>query len=272
MSTLSGRTLFITGASRGIGRAIALSAARDGAGIVVVGKTATPHPTLEGTIHTVAEEVERAGGRALPMAVDIRDEAAVAHAVERAIETFGGLDILVNNASAISLTGTLATPMKRYDLMQDVNARATFLCSQACLPHLLRSSNPHILTISPPPSLAPRWFGPHLAYTISKYGMSLCTIGLAAEFADRGIAANSLWPATTIATAAVEVFFPEALAHSRTPAIMADAAHLILTRDSRLASGHFFVDEAVLGEAGVTDFEHYAVTPGAPLRRDLFLD
>jgi citronellol/citronellal dehydrogenase len=269
---LSGRTVFITGASRGIGRAIALRAARDGARVVIVAKTAEPHPTLQGTIHSVADEVVRAGGQALPVAVDIRDEAAVGGAVAKAVETFGGIDVLVNNASAISLTGTLATPMKRYDLMQDVNTRATFLCSQACLPHLLRSSNPHILTISPPPNLAPRWFGPHLAYTLSKYGMSLCTIGFAAEFGDRGVAANSLWPATTIATAAVEVFFPEALASSRTPDIMADAAHLVLARDSRAATGQFFVDETVLRDAGVTDFEPYAVTRGAVPRRDIFIE
>jgi citronellol/citronellal dehydrogenase len=272
MATLSRRTLFITGASRGIGRSIALRAARDGANVVIVAKTVEPHPTLRGTIHTVAEEVAQTGGQALPLPVDIRDDALVVAAVTRTVETFGGIDVLVNNASAISLTGTLATPMKRYDLMQDVNARATFLCAQACLPHLLRSPNPHILTISPPLNLDPRWFGPHLAYTISKYGMSLCTIGLAAEFAERGVAANSLWPATTIATAAVEVFFPDALARSRTPEIMADAAYAILTRESRAATGQFFIDETVLREAGVTDFERYAVTPGVRVRRDIYVD
>jgi citronellol/citronellal dehydrogenase len=272
MTTLRGRTLFITGASRGIGRSIALRAARDGANVVIVAKTSAPHPKLGGTIHTVADEVDRAGGRALPLAVDIRDEARVADAVARAVETFGGLDVLVNNASAISLTATLETPMKRYDLMQDVNARATFLCAQSCLPHLLRSSNPHVLTMSPPLNLSPKWLRPNLAYTISKYGMSLCTLGLAAEFGDRGVAANSLWPATTIATAAVEVFFPDALANSRTPEIVADAAHLILTRDSRSATGRFFIDETVLREAGVEDFERYAVTPGATVRKDIYVD
>jgi len=272
MATLQGQTVFITGASRGIGRSIALRCARDGARIVIVAKTVEPHPKLAGTIHTVAEEVRRAGGEALPLPVDIRDEAAVAGAVTRAVETFGGIDILVNNASAIRLTGTLATPIKRYDLMQDINTRGTYLCAQACLPHLVRASNPHILTISPPLNLNPRWFGPHVAYTISKYGMSLCTLGLAAEFAGQGVAVNSLWPRTTIATAAVEMFFPQALAGSRTPEIVADAAHLLLTRSSRSATGQFFVDETVLRAAGVTDFERYAVTPGTPLSPDIFLD
>jgi citronellol/citronellal dehydrogenase len=272
MATLEGRTIFITGASRGIGRSIALRCARDGAQVVIAAKTAEPHPKLAGTIYTVAGEVEQAGGRALPLPLDIRDEEAVGGAVARAVETFGGIDILVNNASAISLTGTLATPIRRYDLMQDVNTRGTYLCSQACLPHLLRASNPHILTISPPLNLDPRWFGPHVAYTISKYGMSMCTLGLAAEFAGQGVAVNSLWPRTTIATAAVEVFFPQALAHSRTPEIVADAAHLVLTRDSRTATGQFFIDEAVLRAAGMTDFDGYAMTPGAPINPDIFLD
>jgi citronellol/citronellal dehydrogenase len=272
MATLEGRTIFITGASRGIGRSIALRCARDGAYVVIAAKTTEPHPKLAGTIYTVAAEVEQAGGRALPLPLDIRDEEAVGVAVARAVDTFGGIDILVNNASAISLTGTLATPIRRYDLMQDINTRGTYLCSQACLPHLLRAPNPHILTISPPLNLTPRWFGPHVAYTISKYGMSMCTLGLAAEFAGQGVAVNSLWPRTTIATAAVEVFFPQALAHSRTPEIVADAAHLVLTRDSRSATGQFFIDEAVLRAAGMTDFDGYAVTPGAPLNPDIFLD
>ncbi len=269
---MKNKTIFITGASRGIGRSIALRCARDGANIVIAAKTVEPHPKLAGTIYTVAEEVEQAGGRALPLSVDIRNEEAVVGAVTRAVETFGGIDILVNNASAISITGTLATPIKRYDLMQGVNTRGTYLCSQACLPHLLRAANPHILTISPPLNLNPRWFGPHVAYTISKYGMSMCTLGLAAEFADQGVAVNSLWPRTTIATAAVEMFFPQAMANSRTPEIMADAAHLVLTRASRSATGQFFIDEAVLRTAGVTDFECYAVTPGAPANPDIFLD
>jgi citronellol/citronellal dehydrogenase len=272
VATLKDQTIFITGASRGIGRSIALRCARDGANIVIAAKTAEPHPRLPGTVYTVAKEVEQAGGRALPLPVDIRNDEAVVAAVKRAVETFGGIDILVNNASAISITGALATPIRRYDLMQGVNTRGTYLCSQTCLPHLLRASNPHILTISPPLNLNPRWFGPHVAYTISKYGMSMCTLGLAAEFADQGVAVNSLWPRSTIATAAVEIFFPQALAHSRTPAIMADAAHLLLTRDSRSATGQFFIDEAVLRAAGVTDFEPYAVTPGAPVNPDIFLD
>ena len=269
---MKNKTIFITGASRGIGRSIALRCARDGANIVIAAKTVEPHAKLAGTIYTVAKEVEQAGGTALPLQLDIRDEEAVAVAVTRAVETFGGIDILINNASAISITGTLATPIKRYDLMQSINTRGTYLCSQACLPHLLRASNPHILTISPPLNLNPRWFGPHVAYTISKYGMSMCTLGLAAEFAGQGVAVNSLWPRTTIATAAVEMFFPQALASSRTPEIMADAAYLVLTRGSREATGQFFIDEAVLRTAGVTDFERYAITPGAPVNPDIFLD
>ena len=272
MATLNTRTIFITGASRGIGRAIALRCARDGASIVIVAKTAEPHPKLTGTIYSVAEEVTEAGGKALPLQVDIRDGDAVARAVTRAVETFGGIDILVNNASAISLAGTLATSMKRYDLMQDINTRGTYLCAQACLPHLLLASNPHILTISPPLNLNPRWFGAHVAYTVSKYGMSMCTLGLAAEFAAQGVAVNSLWPRTTIATAAVEAFFSDALPGSRTPEIMADAAHVVLTRPSREATGEFFIDEAVLRVAGVTDFGRYAVAPGTPLNPDIFLD
>jgi len=272
MATLKNKTIFITGASRGIGRSIALAAAGDGANVVIVAKTAAPHPTLPGTVYTVAEEVDRAGGRALPLPVDIRDDAAVFGAVTRAVEAFGGIDILVNNASAISVTGTLATPMKRYDLLQDVNTRGAYLCAQACLPHLLRASNPHILTISPPLNLNPRWFGPHVAYTISKYGMSLCTVGLAAEFAGQGVAVNALWPRTTIATAAVETFFPQVVTRSRTPEIMADAARVVLTRESRSATGQFFIDETVLRDAGITDFERYAVTPGVPLNPDIFLD
>jgi citronellol/citronellal dehydrogenase len=272
MPSLKDKTIFITGASRGIGRAIALRCARDGANIVIAAKTSDPHPKLAGTIHSVAVEVEQAGGRALPLQVDIREEDAVFAAVKRAVETFGGIDILVNNASAIGLTGTLATPIKRYDLMTGINTRGTFLCSQACLPHLLKAGNPHILTLSPPLNLSPRWVGPHVAYTISKYGMSLCTLGMAAEFMDRGVAVNSLWPRTTIATAAVEVFFPQALASSRKPEIMADAAHAILCRDSRSCTGNFFIDETVLRSEGVRDFERYAVTPGAPVATDIFLD
>lgn len=272
MATLKGKTVFITGASRGIGRSIALRAAADGANVVIAAKTAEPHPKLEGTIFTVAAEVEQAGGKALPIQLDIRDEAAVEAAVKKTAETFGSIDILVNNASAISLTDTLGTPAKRFDLMHQINTRGTYVCAQACIPFLKRSANPHILTLSPPLNLKPKWFKPHLAYTLSKYGMSLCTLGLAAEFASDGIAVNSLWPRTTIATAAVATFFPQAMAASRVPEIMSDAAYAIVTRPSRECTGNFFVDEEVLRSAGVTDFDRYAVTPGLPLAADIFVD
>ncbi|MEK6211291.1 MAG: NAD(P)-dependent oxidoreductase [Pseudomonadota bacterium] len=272
MSNLKNKTIFITGASRGIGREIALRFARDGANIVVTGKTADPHPKLKGTIFATAEEVEGLGGRALPLKLDIRDENSVAAAVKETVERFGGIDVLVNNASAINISNTLATPAKRYDLMHQVNARGTFVCSQACIPHLMESRNPHILTLSPPLNLNPKWFKDHVAYTMAKYGMSMCTLGMAAEFAPNGIAVNSLWPRTTIATAAVETFFPQAVASSRKPAVMADAAYAIVTRDSRSTTGNFFIDEDVLRGHGVTDFEQYAVTPGAPLFNDIFLD
>jgi citronellol/citronellal dehydrogenase len=272
LNNLKDKTVFITGASRGIGREIALRFARDGANIVVTGKTADPHPKLKGTIFATAKEVEGVGGRALPLQLDIRDENSVAVAVKETVERFGGIDVLVNNASAINISNTLATPAKRYDLMHQVNARGTFVCSQACIPHLMKSRNPHILTLSPPLNLNPKWFKDHLAYTMAKYAMSMCTLGMAAEFAPNGIAVNSLWPRTTIATAAVETFFPQAVASSRKPAIMADAAYLIVTRDSRSATGNFFIDEDVLRGHGVTDFEQYAVTPGAPLFNDIFLD
>ncbi|MBW8874933.1 MAG: NAD(P)-dependent oxidoreductase [Acidobacteria bacterium] len=272
MADLKGRTLFVTGASRGIGLAIARRAAADGANVVIAAKTTEPHPKLPGTIHTAAAEIEQAGGRALPLAVDIRDEEQVYAAVAKTVETFGGIDILVNNASAINLTGTLETPMKRFDLMWGVNARGTFLCTQACLPHLKKSPNPHVLTLSPPLNLDPRWFRLHTAYTISKYGMSLCVLGLAEEFKDDGIAINALWPRTVIATAALAMLGgitpPE---KCRKPEIVADAAHVILTRDSRCCTGNFYIDEDVLRESGVTDFESYAVQPGQPLHRDLFL-
>jgi len=273
MTTLAGKTLFITGASRGIGREIALRAARDGARVAVAAKTSEPHPKLAGTIHTVAAEIEAAGGKALAIQLDVRDEAAIAQAVARAADAFGGIDILVNNASAISLTPTLATPAKRYDLMMGVNVRATFLCSQACIPWLKKSANPHILNLSPPLNMHARWFAGHVAYTMSKYGMSMCTLGMAEELRGDGIAVNSLWPRTTIATAAVEVHFPEAILRaSRTPAIMGDAAHAILTSEARGHTGHFYIDEEVLRRAGVTDFERYAITPGTPLFQDLFVD
>ena len=273
MKTLAGKTLFITGASRGIGREIALRAARDGANVAVAAKTAEPHPKLEGTIHSVAAEIEKAGGKALAIQLDVRDENAIVQAVNLTAKTFGGLDILVNNASAISLTPTMATPAKRFDLMLGVNARGTFLCSQAAIPHLQKSSNAHILTLSPPLSMKPKWFAGHVAYTMSKYGMSMCTLGMAEELRELGIAVNSLWPRTTIATAAVEVHFPEAILRaSRKAEIMADAAHVILTSDSRANTGNFYIDEDLLKKSGVKDFEHYAVTPGVPLFQDLFLD
>jgi citronellol/citronellal dehydrogenase len=273
MGALDGRTVFITGASRGIGRAIALRCAREGANVVVTAKTVAAHPKLPGTIHEVAREVEQAGGRALAVPLDVRDEAAIAAAVAQAAAHFGGIDILVNNASAIQLTGTLQTPARRFDLMFGVNVRGTFLCSQACLPHLLKADNAHILNLAPPLAMDPKWFRDHLAYTMAKYGMSLCTLGMAEEFRDRGVAVNSLWPRTTIATAAIEVNFPpEILRASRKPDIMADAACAIVRRDSRSATGHFYIDESVLREEGVTDFSVYAVTPGVEPFTDLFLD
>jgi len=270
---LNGKTIFITGATRGIGREIALRCARDGANIVITGKSAEPHPRLPGTIHSVAREVEAAGGKALAVQLDVRDADAVADVVRRTVESFGGMDCLVNNASAISLTGTLETPAKRFDLMFAVNVRGTFLTSQACLPHLRKAANPHIINLAPPLNMSPRWFKDHVAYTMAKYGMSMCTLGMAEEFRAHGIAVNSLWPRTTIATAAIEMNFPEViLKASRKPAIMADAAYVILSRDSRRATGNFYIDEAVLREAGVTDFEQYAVSPGTALYTDLFLD
>jgi citronellol/citronellal dehydrogenase len=272
MSNLKNKTIFITGATRGIGREIALRFAREGANVVVTGKSTQPNPKTPGTIYSTAQEVEGAGGQALAVQLDVRDENAVAAAVLAGAEKFGGIDILVNNASAIALTGTLATPAKRYDLMNQINARGTFICSQACLPYLFKSANPHILTLSPPLNLDKKWLKDHVAYTMAKYGMSMCTLGMSAEFAAQGVAVNSLWPRTTIATAAVEVFFPQALAASRKPAIIADAAFAIVTRDSRSVTGNFFIDEEVLREEGISDFEHYAVTPGAGLCRDLFLD
>jgi len=277
MNDLRGKTIFITGSSRGIGREIALRCARDGANLVITGKTVAAHAKLPGTILTVADEVKRAGGAALAIQLDVRDEQAIHGAVQEAVERFGGIDVLVNNASAISMTPTLETTPKRLDLMWDVNMRATFLASQACIPHLKRAENPHILSLSPPLNMDAKWFAPHLAYTISKYGMSLCTLGMAREFAadgktSNGIGVNCLWPRTTIATAAIEFNFPEAVMRaSRKPAIIADAAYAILMRDSNTCSGNFFIDEDVLREAGVSDFEQYAVSPGTPLFTDLFL-
>lgn len=267
---LKGRTIFITGASRGIGKAIALRAARDGANIALASKTAEPHPKLPGTIYSAAEEIEAAGGRALPLVVDVRDHERVAQAVEEAAAHFGGIDICVNNASAIQLTNTLSTAMKRFDLMFGVNVRGTYATSQACLPHLLRSDHAKILNLSPPLNMEARWFKDHVAYTMSKFGMSMCVLGMAAEFEGK-VAVNALWPRTTIATAAVDMLGGEALMNtSRKPSIMADAAHWILTQGVD-CSGNFFVDETVLRDAGVTDFDAYAVSPGAPLSPDFFL-
>ena len=259
--TLEGRSVFITGASRGIGLAIALRAARDGAKVAIAAKTTEPHPRLPGTIFTAAAEIEAAGGRALPLPTDIRDEEQVARAVEQTVREFGGIDILVNNASAISLTGTPATDMRRFDLMHGVNTRGTFLCSKLCLPHLERAANPHILTLSPPLNIEERWFAPHLAYSLAKYGMSLCVLGLAGELRTKGIAVNALWPRTVIGTAALKIAMHGASADDlrrvRSPQILADAAYAILTRDSRGFSGHFCIDEDILRETGVTDFARY---------------
>ena len=277
MITLRDKVIFITGSSRGIGREIALRCARDGAKVVITGKTVKPHSRLSGTIDSVAGEVREAGGEALAIQLDVRDEQAIEQAVAQAVGKFGGIDALVNNASAINLSGTLATPAKKLDLMWDVNMRATFLASQACIPYLKLADNPHILTMSPPLNLDAKWFAPHLAYSMSKYGMSLCTLGMAREFSaegggGKGIAVNSLWPRTTIATAAIEFNFPEPILRaSRKPAIVADAAYAILTRDCRECSGNFFIDEEVLREAGVSDFGQYAMSPGTALYNDLFL-
>jgi citronellol/citronellal dehydrogenase len=273
LTTLSGKTLFVTGASRGIGRAIALRAAADGANVVVAAKTDRPHPKLPGTIHTVAAEVEAAGGRALPVALDVRSEDQVEAAVARAVEAFGGIDAVVNNAGAISLTGTRETPLKRFDLMMAVNVRATYAVTRACLPHLERAANPHVLVMSPPPDLRARWLAPHLAYSLSKFGMSLCVLGWAEEFRPAGIAVNALWPRTVIATAAVSMLggrvAPE---QCRRPEVVADAAHWVLTRPSRQVTGRFFLDEEALREAGVADLSRYAVAAGTPLAPDLFVD
>ena len=273
MADLSGKTLFITGASRGIGLAIGLRAARDGANVAIVAKTTDPHPKLPGTIFSAAAEIEAAGGRALALATDIRDENQIAVAVAKTVEAFGGIDILVNNASAISLTDTANTPMKRYDLMHQINTRGTFACSQACLPHLKRAQNPHILMMSPPLNMETRWFAPHVAYTTAKFGMSMCVLGMAGEFADDGIAVNALWPRTSIATAAVANILggDDMMRHSRTPEILAEAAYIILTRPSRDYTGNFAIDDEVLASAGITDLDQYAVTPGVDLMPDFFV-
>jgi citronellol/citronellal dehydrogenase len=271
--TLHGKTLFITGASRGIGKEIGLRAARDGANVVVAARTNRRHPKLPGTIHTAAEEIERAGGRVLACRMDVRSESEVHSAVEQAVTTFGGIDVLVNNASAIFLGGIGETPMKRFDLMNAVNVRGTFLCTKACLPHLRVSGSPHVLVLAPPLDMRPEWFAPHLAYTISKFGMGMCVLGLAEELKPEGIAVNALWPRTTIATAAVRNLLggEKAIRRSRKPAIVADAAHYILTRNSRRCTGNFFLDEEALRAAGTTDFRSYSVDPTCEPDRDLFV-
>ena len=272
-TSLQGRTLFITGASRGIGKAIALRAARDGANVVVAAKSDRQHPVLPGTIHGAVEEIEAAGGRGLAIRLDVRDAEAVEQAVAAAAAHFGGIDILVNNASAIALKGTLDLPVKRFDLMFEVNVRGTYLVSRACIPHLLKATNPHVLNLSPPLNLNPAWFRDHVAYTMAKYGMSMCVLGMAEEFREAGIAFNALWPRTVIDTAAITVLGdavkPE---NCRTPEIMADAAHAILCQSARHCTGRFYLDEDVLRATGERNFDRYAVKPGAPLLRDLFLD
>ena len=273
MTNLKGKTLFITGASRGIGKAIGMRAARDGANIVIAAKTAEPHPKLPGTIFTAAEEMEAAGGKAMPCVVDIRFEDQVEAAVAKTVESFGGIDILVNNASAIHLTDSVSTPMKRYDLMHQINTRGTFLCSQKCIPHLENAVNPHILNLSPPLNMEAKWFAPHVAYTMAKFGMSMCVLGMAEELKSKGIAVNALWPRTTIATAAVRNLLggEKMVQASRKPEILADAAHAILTKPSRECTGNFFVDDDVLKAEGVTDLSGYAVDPKAELMPDFFV-
>jgi citronellol/citronellal dehydrogenase len=272
-TNLSGKTLLITGASRGIGKAIAVRAARDGANIAVAAKTHRKHPVLPGTIYTAVEEINAAGGSGLAIRLDVRDENSVERAVEETVRHFGGIDILVNNASAIMLSGTRDLPVRRYDLMFNTNVRGTYLMSRACIPHLLASENPHVLNLAPPLNLDPKWFRDHVAYTMAKYGMSMCVLGMAEEFRDERIAFNALWPRTVIATAALNMLdgkiSPE---HCRTEEIMADAAHAILSQDAGHCTGNFFLDEDVLRATGVTDFEKYAVKPGEALMKDLFLD
>ncbi|MGO3128060.1 MAG: SDR family oxidoreductase [Luteimonas sp.] len=272
MSTLAGKTLFITGASRGIGLAIAERAARDGANVAIAAKSEVANPKLPGTIHSAARSVEAAGGRALALKCDIREEDQVRAAVAATVDAFGGIDILVNNASAIWLRGTLDTPMKRFDLMQEVNARGSFLCAQACLPHLLKAANPHILTLCPPPSLDPKWWAPHTGYTLAKMGMSFVTLGLAAEFGPQGIAVNALWPRTLIGTDALNMIPGVERGNGRSPTIMGDAAHAVLVREAASFHGRFLIDDEVLAEAGVTDLDRYSIDPSQPLLPDLFLD
>jgi citronellol/citronellal dehydrogenase len=271
--SLSGKTLFITGASRGIGLAIGLRAARDGANVAIAAKTVEPHPKLEGTIHTAADAIRAAGGRALPLAVDIRDEAAVKEAIARTADEFGGIDIVVNNASAIHLAPTAKTEMKRFDLMQQINTRGTYMVTKYALPHLTKAENPHVLMLSPPLALEERWFAPHVAYSIAKYGMSLCVLGFAGEFRPLGVAVNALWPRTTIATAAVRnLLGGEAMVQaSRTPEILADAAYLVFNKPAREFSGNFLIDDTFLASEGVTDLGRYRVDPTKPLQLDFFV-
>ncbi len=273
MTNLKNKTLFVSGASRGIGLAIAKRAAQDGANIILAAKTADPHPKLPGTIYTAADEIIEAGGSALPVVCDIRDEENVRNAVNKGVEEFGGIDICINNASAIQLTGTLQTDMKRYDLMNQINARGTFLVSKVCLPHLIKSDNPHILNLSPPLDMDPKWFGPHVAYTIAKFGMSLCVLGMAEEFKDEGVAVNALWPRTAIATAAIKNALggDEVMNISRSPEIMGDAAYVILTKDSREFTGNFCIDDNLLADNGTTDFSQYAEVPFQQLAPDFFV-
>jgi citronellol/citronellal dehydrogenase len=270
---LKNKTLFITGASRGIGLAIALRAAKDGANIAIAAKTAEPHPKLPGTIYTAAEEIEKAGGRALPLICDIRMEDQVADAVEKTAAKFGGIDICVNNASAIQLTGTLATDMKRYDLMNGINARGTFMVSKYCVPHLKRAANPHVLMLSPPLDMAAKWFAGHTAYTMAKFGMSMCVLGMAAEFAQDGIAFNALWPRTGVATAAIRnaLAGDEGMRHCRTTDILSDAAHMIFEKPAKSFTGNFLIDDTFLAANGVTDFDKYRVDPTATLMPDFFV-
>ncbi len=270
---LSGKTLFITGASRGIGLAIGLRAARDGANIVIAAKTAEPHKKLPGTIYSAAQEVEKAGGKALPLVVDVREPESVNAAVEAAVDRFGWIDICVNNASAIQLTGTLATDIRRYDLMNQVNARGTFIVSRACIPHLKRAANPHVLMLSPPLDMSPRWFAGHVAYTMAKFGMSMCVLGMAEEFKDEGIAFNALWPRTGIATAAIEFALTgtEGMKHCRTPDIIADAAYAIFNKPARQCTGNFFIDDVVLYHEGERNFDKYRVDPTKDLMPDFFV-
>ena len=271
--SLSGKTLFVTGASRGIGLAIALRAARDGANVAIAAKTAEPHPKLPGTIYTAAEEIEAAGGKALPLIVDVREEASVLAAVEATVAKFGGIDICVNNASAISLTGTLATDMKRYDLMNQINARGTYLTSRACIPHLKRAANPHVLMLSPPLDMSPKWFAGHTAYSMAKFGMSMCVLGMSEEFRPDGVAFNALWPRTGIATAAIKFALAgdEGMRRCRTVEIMADAAHAIFEKPSREFTGNFLIDDSFLYAEGVRDFDQYRVDPSEPLMPDFFV-